>query len=193
MGRVKGGVRDNIRRAARRLFYEQGYPRVGISELVEAAGTNKASFYYNYASKEELGREYLRDYSDFLLERVKRIAARSPDPADFFRRWARLMKRDMELSPGFNGCPVANFMGQVPRGDPHFGPEMQRITQEWRETLIEYFTRCRETGALPASKDPAALAELSLCAYQGGLWLWKAIEKKRAFQRMEEMFLALLA
>ena len=57
----KGKVRDRIFEAACELFYQQGIRCVGIDAIVNAAGTNKMSFYRSFASKDELVAAYLRE------------------------------------------------------------------------------------------------------------------------------------
>jgi AcrR family transcriptional regulator len=54
-------VRDRIFRTACTLFYQRGIRAVGVDSIASEAGTNKMSFYRNFASKDELVAEYLRD------------------------------------------------------------------------------------------------------------------------------------
>jgi AcrR family transcriptional regulator len=53
-------VRDRIMKTATELFYRQGIHAVGVDTIASEAGTNKMSFYRNFASKDELVAEYLR-------------------------------------------------------------------------------------------------------------------------------------
>lgn len=53
-------VRDRIFDSACELFYEHGIRAVGVDAIAQAAGTNKMSFYRNFASKDALVAEYLR-------------------------------------------------------------------------------------------------------------------------------------
>jgi AcrR family transcriptional regulator len=53
-------VRDRIMKTATELFYRQGIRAVGVDTIASEAGTNKMSFYRNFASKDELVAEYLR-------------------------------------------------------------------------------------------------------------------------------------
>ena len=43
------------------LFYRHGIHAVGVDTIASEAGTNKMSFYRNFASKDELVAEYLRE------------------------------------------------------------------------------------------------------------------------------------
>ena len=56
----KSRVRDRIMKTASDLFYRYGIHAVGVDTIASEAGTNKMSFYRNFASKDELVAEYLR-------------------------------------------------------------------------------------------------------------------------------------
>jgi AcrR family transcriptional regulator len=56
----KSRVRDRIMQTASELFYQRGIRAVGVDAIASEAGTNKMSFYRNFASKDELVAEYLR-------------------------------------------------------------------------------------------------------------------------------------
>ena len=58
---AKPRVRDRIFRTACELFYQRGIRAVGVDSIACGAGTNKMSFYRNFASKDVLVAEYLRD------------------------------------------------------------------------------------------------------------------------------------
>src|ERR1700726_2265718 len=57
----KTRVRDRIMKTASDLFYRHGIHAVGVDTIATEAGTNKMSFYRNFASKDELVAEYLRE------------------------------------------------------------------------------------------------------------------------------------
>jgi AcrR family transcriptional regulator len=56
---MKPRVRERILHTASRLFYQHGIRAVGVDAIASAAGTNKMSFYRNFASKDDLVMAYL--------------------------------------------------------------------------------------------------------------------------------------
>lgn len=64
----RGGVtRNELKRAARRLFAERGIAAVGMREIVEAAGQrNAAAVHYYFGGKDDLLRELLIDGADLI-------------------------------------------------------------------------------------------------------------------------------
>lgn len=62
-----GTTRNELKRAARRLFAERGVAAVGMREIVEAAGQrNAAAVHYYFGSKDDLLRELLIDGADMI-------------------------------------------------------------------------------------------------------------------------------
>ncbi|WP_375271727.1 helix-turn-helix domain-containing protein [Sphingomonas sp.] len=65
-------TRNELKRAARRLFAERGIAAVGMREVVEAAGQrNAAAVHYHFGSKDDLLRELLIDGAA-LMDRERR-------------------------------------------------------------------------------------------------------------------------
>jgi len=52
--RSQNNTKGKIVSAAWKLFYEQGYDKTTVDDIVEASGTSKGSFYHYFESKESL-------------------------------------------------------------------------------------------------------------------------------------------
>lgn len=50
----KKSVKSRIVSAAWKLFYEKGYNKTTVDEIIELSGTSKGSFYYYFSTKDEL-------------------------------------------------------------------------------------------------------------------------------------------
>lgn len=68
------GRLPEIRRAAARLFREQGYTSTSIQEVAEAVGMLKGSLYYYIDSKEQLLFDIIRDAHEHSLANVRALA-----------------------------------------------------------------------------------------------------------------------
>ena len=78
---VKSRVRDRIMKTASDLFYRHGIHAVGVDTIASEAGTNKMSFYRNFASKDDLVAEYLRaEEREGLLWWDETLAAHAGNP-----------------------------------------------------------------------------------------------------------------
>ena len=54
MKKTQNNTKGKIVSAAWKLFYEQGYDRTTVDDIVEASGMSKGSFYHYFESKESL-------------------------------------------------------------------------------------------------------------------------------------------
>ena len=68
------GRLPEIRRAAARLFRQQGYPSTSIQEVAEAVGMLKGSLYYYIDSKEQLLFDIIRDAHEHSLANIRALA-----------------------------------------------------------------------------------------------------------------------
>lgn len=96
MTRSPEPTREKILRAAYDRFYRQGYARVSVDDIAEAAGVTKKTLYYHFKSKDALCGAVFDFQHEFALRQIEGWAsARASDAASFtdemFRslgRWA---------------------------------------------------------------------------------------------------------
>jgi TetR/AcrR family transcriptional repressor of nem operon len=99
--------RDELLKAASRLFRERGFDKVGIAEIAVAAGLTHGAFYTHFESKEALCAEVIAGAS-----------GRSGTALESAANWRTAI--ETYLSPKHvrdraNGCPFAALGGDVPR------------------------------------------------------------------------------
>lgn len=160
-----------ILRTAVRLFQNQGYSTTGINQIIAESESSKASFYYYYPSKEDLGREYIRVLSDEQLGFFRNLMKKHPRPADFVRAWLKYLKRAVRAE-NFFGCHMANFRAQL--GDDPNTLETA-VGELFRRTVAEieaYLERARQAGHLPATVEPGPAARRLFAAYEGVVQIW---------------------
>ena len=50
----KKSAKNKFVSAAWQLFYEKGYNKTTVDDIIELSGTSKGSFYYYFSTKDEL-------------------------------------------------------------------------------------------------------------------------------------------
>jgi len=101
-------ARDRILKAATRLFYERGVHDVGMSELVEAAGTGKNVLYRHFPGKDELVLAYLERFAERIDAQLDAATAGlAPDEA--LVALARHVSRQVSHR-AYRGCPFRNYL-----------------------------------------------------------------------------------
>jgi AcrR family transcriptional regulator len=104
-------ARDRILRAAHRRFYERGVNAVGMSELVEAAGTGKNVLYRHFASKDELVLAYLQEFAERLDAQTDDATAGLP-PDEALVALARHVAA-LVSHRSYRGCPFRNYLRET--------------------------------------------------------------------------------
>jgi AcrR family transcriptional regulator len=72
-------TRQRIVDAAYGLFWRQGFVRASLDDIAEAASITKRTLYQHFRSKDDLMAAVLEYSSGLAMERLQRIAERTPD------------------------------------------------------------------------------------------------------------------
>src|ERR1700733_10278104 len=176
------GTRDRIVAEAMRLFWEHGYERTAISDIVAAAGVRSGSLYHFFATKEELLVAVLEGYLDGLAPQVMDPAfAAADDPVE--RIFAVLDRYRMGiLMTDFRyRCPIGSLALEMQNASDRARELVNRNFEGWREAIA----RCVRDAApmLREDVDPASLATFVLTVMEGGVMQATA---ERAIERYDD-------
>jgi AcrR family transcriptional regulator len=101
---VTQGSRQEILRAAARLFQQQGYDATSMNDVAAALKLSKGGLYHHFQSKDEILFNLMSHAMDLTEERVIAPAKQIPDPEDRLRTVIRrhiavvLSERDREIT-----------------------------------------------------------------------------------------------
>ncbi|MBW7458047.1 TetR/AcrR family transcriptional regulator [Paenibacillus sepulcri] len=147
----KESAKERILRTASALFYSEGVRAVGIDRIIEESGVAKASFYRNFASKDDLVVAYLEYRHGINMDNMDKAKRHYPDNP---------VKQLYELLHGlvvraenvvYRGCSLMNTSVEFPDKD-HPG---NRKAAAFRQELWDGIEAiAREAGA----KDAKALS-----------------------------------
>lgn len=148
-------TREEILRAARRLFAERGYSRTSVRNIAEAAGVSAQTVYDSIGSKQALVAQ-LNDLID-AEARVGEIvgtAARSDDPRQVAAMSARVTRSIVENSGDILHALVTGAAAE---------PELQAVLVEGHRRHVEgarsVVKLLRKMDALESQVDARAAAE----------------------------------
>lgn len=190
MGRPSTGIKDRLLERAYALFYRQGFAATGVAQIVEEAGTTKASFYQHFKSKDELAVAYIDHYGTYLQKRVHKLAGRFPDPAHFLPAWVRLIRTDIRLIQNFSGCPILIMADHTDIADRNRGRLIREMAAGWLTQLDAYLTQAKKNGHIPSSVNVEKAARRVMNCYEGAIAMWKLTGDIRHIADMEEQFLS---
>lgn len=103
----KPNARERILETAATLFFQRGYSEVGINEIIEKAGTAKASFYQHYPSKESLCEAWLKSVHERSELHRGELLGRCCSPEEKLACYFDHLESFL-LQSEFRGCPYSN-------------------------------------------------------------------------------------
>ncbi|QGQ97198.1 TetR/AcrR family transcriptional regulator [Paenibacillus psychroresistens] len=160
----KESAKDRILQVASELFYYEGIRAVGIDRIIAESEVAKASFYRNFATKDDLVVAFLEQRHGRSLARVADAKNSHPnDPSEQLRYLFGSMAARMK-QPDFRGCPFLNTVVEFPNPD-HPG-HIKAIS--CRQALwVDVIQMARDAGAV----DPDELAAQLEVLYNGAVMM----------------------
>ncbi|HEY0614217.1 MAG TPA: TetR/AcrR family transcriptional regulator [Candidatus Elarobacter sp.] len=162
------GTRDRIVGEAMRLFWERGYERTGIAEIVAAAGVRSGSLYHFFKTKEELLVAVLEAYLDGLAPQVMDPAfAASDDPIGRVFAVMDGYRRAILVTGYRYRCPIGSLALEMQNASERARELINRNFAQWRGAVAGCV---RDAGpALRDGVDADSLASFVLTVMEGGV------------------------
>jgi len=127
----QSGAKDRILEAADRLFYEQGYHKTGVNQLIDEAQVAKASFYSHFSSKRKLLKAYLKQRHTHWFEDLHEVVNAYNDPEqkivglfEYREKWIK--------ETDYRGCAFININTELPDDDGEITSIVQGHKQDAR-------------------------------------------------------------
>lgn len=139
--RNKAETHQRIVEAAYRLFYRQGFARVGVDVIAARAGVTKRTLYSHFRSKDDLLGAVLAHYGELQLARLQVIGDRMPEEHDamidsFFSQLAEWAGKPRWSGSGFTRLVVelADLPGHPARA---IARKAKLTTEDWLVRLLK--------------------------------------------------------
>ncbi len=157
----KSRVRDRIMKTASDLFYRYGIHAVGVDTIASEAGTNKMSFYRNFASKDELVAEYLRsEEREGLLWWDETLAAHAGNPRLQVESLFDMLVMKNTSEDDCRGCALANAAVEITEPDHPARPVIEKYKADMRR-------RFRLLAKEMQARDPDELGDSLMLLWEG--------------------------
>jgi TetR/AcrR family transcriptional repressor of nem operon len=187
-------TRDRILDAAQAQVMERGFAATSVDAIQEAAGISRGTFFYHFASKDELARALIERYArqdheltESLMARAENLATDPLQQALVFMGLFEELFR--EVGPVRAGCLFASYSYEAQL----FDEETHRLIAG----SLEHFRRifggkleqaiARHPPVVP-DVDPYDLADLASSAFQGAYVLWRVTNESERIAMPIEHF-----
>ena len=177
------------------VFWEKGYKRTSLGDLLEAMGIQKGSFYNTFGSKRDLYVCCLERYRDVHMMNlgpfgdVVRAIAEGPEAlrAVFSEHLDALVAGDSSA-----GC----FVASAALENREHVPDVLDVTRPSVQTaagiLTEAISEAQQTGAMPTGVDPATVATMMMTMGYGSQVLAAAGVSKETLLSSLDTILAMM-
>lgn len=154
--------------AAYDLFYRQGYHATGINQIIEVSGVAKATFYDQFASKDDLWLAYAQERHRRELEEFRAEIRKYRTPRERFFAPLKVLIPWFKGNQ-FRGCPFQNLLAEVPLS----GHPVQREAQVHKDSLRNIFKEVTldliDAHPEYAGLDPDATAATYQLLFEGAI------------------------
>ena len=180
--------RDEFLEIASGLFYEQGYHRTGVKQIIDQAGIAKGTFYSHFKSKEELAVAWLKARHntwnswmvDFMAEKGGSPSDRILATFDFLEDWMQ--------SCNYRGCAFVNTLTETPEGDSPLRVEIENHKRDLlaiiRGLIATHFANESEDEITQIARTLYILFEGALIEMQNFRDVWPAQAAREQVRRL---------
>jgi TetR/AcrR family transcriptional regulator, transcriptional repressor for nem operon len=152
------------------LMHRNGYNATGLTEILQAAGVPKGSFYHHFGSKEDFAAAALEEY---VMREGEHAAAVLNDtatpPLKRLRRYfSDLLKTYGQKGP-IPGCMMGRFSLEIASESPQLRKRISASFEHWQQTIAMVIGQAVAQKELPAGTDPESLAGFLLNSWEGAL------------------------
>jgi TetR/AcrR family transcriptional regulator, copper-responsive repressor len=144
------------------LFRKNGFAATSLDDLSAATGMNRPSLYGAFGDKREL---YIKSFQRYRDDARAAMVEIFRDELPIRQRLARIYAVALDIYLSGESGPRGCFTVMTATSEAVADPEIRGMVQEGLVELDRAFAACfrlaRENGELPASADPAVLAQLA--------------------------------
>ena len=132
-------TREEILLKTLEVFRRQGYYNTSMSDLAEACGLQKGSFYHHFENKEALMKVLLEETRNYLNKYVFSIAF--DDSLSETERLTKFIVKHQERLLSRNGtCFIGNTTLETAQNMPQFAEILRGIFQDWTIALQRIYS-----------------------------------------------------
>lgn len=165
-GRPKSFDEIEVLERAMNLFWERGYARLSVSELLAHMGISRQSLYDSFGSKRGLLVRSIHHYRETQLTQALALLAQNTSPLENVKAVMRFFEA-LAADRQCRGCLVANTLVELGPHDPEIGQLLQDTLDLLQTGLYQALCAAQERGELRSTRSPREISRALLNALVG--------------------------
>ncbi len=178
-------TRKRIIGHATQLVHRQGLENTTIDDIVKSAGITKGSFYFHFASKEELGYAVIDSAAAYVLSGLRHVSEDTAlSPEGRLEAMLRMLQSAVEDNNCGNGCILGNLALEMSDLHEGYRRRLAEIFDGWVLLFQGLLEEMQREGEMASGLDAADYARHAVVVLEGGIMLSK-VKKDPAPLRAE--------
>ncbi len=190
MGRSKEFEEDVVLQKAMELFWEQGYEKTSMSDLVEHMGIHRRSLYDTFGDKHALYLKAIDRYGEYTAGKLKSETLRAKtakQAMQYIFDYVIEANEDRRL-----GCLFVNAATEMAPQDNEVTKKTEEAFKQTEHFFAEIIREGQQTGEFSCDYDAETLAEILHHTLLGIRVLRRTSVSKEKMHRIADFFLKLL-
>ena len=168
--------RSQVVDQAMAVFWERGYGKTSIGDLVTATGLKPGSLYAAFGSKKGIYLEVLEEYHRGFVVRIRDLARSGSAKMPAIRGLLQTIADDAVSGRDRRGCLSVNALLEMSTHDPDVAARLDTHNAGVRLAFADLFSAAQERGEIPEARDPMSLAAFLV----SNIWGMRVMCKARA-------------
>ncbi|MEV1131919.1 TetR/AcrR family transcriptional regulator [Agromyces sp. NPDC049794] len=138
--------RNELIKVAADVFRQKGYAGATLNDVAAAFGTDRASLYYYFSSKEELFQACIRGLTETNLRRAEAIAARETSPRARIAALIRMLIESQVEHYPYMYLYIGEDMARIRSIEAEWAGDMIEITRQIEQIFIDTIAEGKAKG-----------------------------------------------
>ncbi|WP_282605401.1 TetR/AcrR family transcriptional regulator [Pelagibius sp. Alg239-R121] len=176
---------------AEELIQANGFHAFSFQDVADRVGIKKASIYYHFPAKSELGKAIIERYRKTMLAVMTDLDTR--ENVDYWAALTRYLAPILNLARNpIHACLCGVLSGEYPGLPKDMQDEVERFFDEQLSWLTKLLKDGRKDGAFHFEGSPARMAKLSFSAVEGALLIKRITGDDKHVKQVVESLRSLL-
>ena len=190
MGRSREFDENVVLQKAMELFWEQGYEKTSLSDLVEHMGIHRRSLYDTFGDKHTLFLKAIDSYNELIKNKMQAEVLHAETSKQTIQIIFDFIIEGYEDRQW--GCLTVNSATEMALRDKEVEEKTEEAFMQMEHFLAEIVRKGQQTGEFSCDYDAEVLAEILQNTFLGIRVLLRTSASKEKMHRIADFFLELL-
>jgi len=157
------------------VFWEQGYGKTSIGDLVDATGLQPGSLYAAFGNKKGLFLEVIEQYNQQFIAKIREMHEQPGSAIDKIAVLLQQIVEEQASGHDQRGCLTVNAMLEMSQHDSEIGDHLCGYSRYLSTAFESVISDAQDQGQVAANRDSVALAEFLM----NNIWGLRVMCKSR--------------